>query len=206
MAQHGVKAPDSGAIVGADGLIRPVWATGNNLLQDYYDHEWGMPVTDEHGMFERLALEGFQAGLSWVTVLRKRDHFREVFAQFDPDLVSQFDDSKVAELLADTGIIRNRAKILATIKNARATTKLRESGGLSDFIWSFKPDSTPQPQCIADIPTQSPESLALSKALKKLGFSFVGPTTMYALMEAVGIIDTHLVSSHRRGTSGIWQN
>ena len=198
------KAIESGAVVGTDGLIRPVWATGNDLLQEYYDHEWGMPITDEHAMFERLALEGFQAGLSWVTVLRKRDRFRQVFAQFDPDLVAQFDASHVAELMADTGIIRNRAKIMATIKNAQATIELRKSGGLSDFIWSFKPDSTPLPQNMADIPTQSPESLALSKALKKLGFSFVGPTTMYALMEAVGIVDTHLVSSHRRGSSGIW--
>ena len=199
-----VKVAESGAAAGADGLIRPIWATGNDLLQSYYDHEWGLPITDEHGMFERLALEGFQAGLSWLTVLRKRDHFREVFAQFDPDKVAQFDDDRVAQLLTDPGIIRNRAKVLATIKNARATIELRNSGGLSDFIWSFKPESTPRPVSLADIPTQSPESVALSKALKELGFGFVGPTTMYALMEAVGIVDTHLMSSHRRGTSGIW--
>lgn len=199
-----VESTESGAVLGADGLIRPTWATGSDLLQDYYDHEWGMPVTDEHGIFERLALEGFQAGLSWVTVLRKRDHFREVFAQFNPDRVAEFDESKVAALLADTGIIRNRAKVLATIKNAHATIALRGDGGLSNFIWSFKPDVTPQPHTVAEVPTQSPESVALSKALKKLGFSFVGPTTMYALMEAVGVVDTHLMSSHRRGTSGVW--
>ncbi len=200
------ELPASGTVMGADGLIRPAWATANDLLQNYYDFEWGMPVTDEHGMFERLVLEGFQAGLSWLTVLRKRDHFREVFAHFDPDLVAHFDERKVAELLGDTGIIRNRAKIMATIKNAKATIELRESGGLSNFIWSFKPESTPQPTHLDDIPTQSAESIALSKALKKLGFSFVGPTTMYALMEAVGIVDTHLMTSHRRGTSGIWSH
>lgn len=192
------------AVLCSDGLIRPTWAVSSELMQEYYDTEWGLPITEEHAMFERLALEGFQAGLSWSTVLLKRPRFREVFAQFDPDRVAAFDEAKVAELLADAGIIRNRAKILATIKNAQATIDLRADGGLVDFVWSFKPEATPAPRSLAEVPTQSPESVALSKALKKRGFGFVGPTTMFALMEAVGVIDTHLVTSHRRGTSGIW--
>lgn len=196
---------DSGAVICPDGLVRPTWAATNEMLQHYYDTEWGMPIRDEQGMFERLSLEGFQAGLSWATILKKRERFRAVFANFDPDSVAEFSEEKVSELMQDTGIIRNRAKILATIKNANATIALREDGSLANFIWSFQPARTPQPHRLTEVPTQSEESLALSKALKKRGFGFVGPTTMYALMEAVGIVDTHLMSSHRRGTSGVWQ-
>lgn len=195
---------DSGIIIGEDKLARPSWAATDPMLQHYYDTEWGMPVRDEHGVFERLSLEAFQAGLSWATILRKRENFREAFQNFDPDIVATFDDEKVAELLANSGIIRNRAKILATIKNAKATIELRQDGGLAAFVWSFQPEQTPRPASMKDIPTTSPESIALSKALKKLGFGFVGPTTMFALMEALGIVDTHLLDSHRRGTSGVW--
>lgn len=195
---------DTGIVIGEDQLARPAWAATDPMMREYYDLEWGMPVRDEHGVFERLSLEAFQSGLSWATILRKRENFREAFANFDPDTVQGFGEDKVEELLGNAGIIRNRAKILATIKNARATIELRKDGGLADFVWSFKPVQTPAPLTMADIPTTSPESLALSKALKKRGFSFVGPTTMYALMEALGIVDTHLVQSHRRGTSGVW--
>jgi DNA-3-methyladenine glycosylase I len=195
-------------IVGADGLARPRWAARDPLLQAYYDTEWGMPIRDEQGLFERLSLEGFQSGLSWATILRKRPAFREAFASFDPDAVAAFDDADVERLLTDSGIVRNRAKILATIGNARATVAMRgtvgDGGGLAELVWSFQPDETPAPRSFAEIPSSSPESLALSKELKRRGFRFVGPTTMYALMEAVGIIDTHLVGSHRRGTSGVW--
>ncbi|OYO10230.1 3-methyladenine DNA glycosylase [Enemella evansiae] len=194
----------SDVVIGDDGLARPAWAARDPLLRDYYDTEWGMPVRDEHGLFERLSLEGFQSGLSWATILRKRENFRAAFAGFDPDRVAAFDDSDVARLLADAGIIRNRAKILATIGNAAATVALRADGGLEEFIWSHQPADTPRPRILAEIPTRSAESLALSKALKKRGFRFVGPTTMYALMEAVGMVDTHLVDSHRRGSSGVW--
>ncbi|OYN95673.1 3-methyladenine DNA glycosylase [Enemella evansiae] len=194
----------SDVVIGDDGLARPAWAARDPLLRDYYDTEWGMPVRDEHGLFERLSLEGFQSGLSWATILRKRENFRAAFAGFDPDRVAAFDDSDVARLLADAGIIRNRAKILATIGNAAATVALRAGGGLAEFIWSHQPADTPRPRTLAEIPTRSAESLALSKALKKRGFRFVGPTTMYALMEAVGMVDTHLVDSHRRGSSGVW--
>jgi len=191
-------------VVGDDGLARPRWAAHDPMLRDYYDTEWGMPVRDERGLFERLSLEAFQSGLSWATILRKREAFRRAFAGFDPDAVAHFGETDVERLLADPGIIRNRRKIEATIRNAAATRDLREIGGLPAFLWGFRPATTPEPQSLADIPTRSPESEALARALKARGFAHVGPTTMYALMEAVGILDTHLLGSHRRGSSGIW--
>lgn len=195
----------TGVIIGEDGLARPPWAAQDPLMRQYYDTEWGMPVRDEHGLFERLSLECFQSGLSWATILRKREAFRAAFRQFDPDVVSAFGEKDVERLMADSGIVRNRAKILATINNAAATIALRADGGLVDFIWSFQPAETPAPRTLAEIPTVSEASTALSKALRKRGFAFVGPTTMHALMEATGMIDTHLVDSHRRGSSGVWQ-
>lgn len=191
-------------IIGEDGLARPVWAASNEMLRTYYDTEWGMPVTDEAGLFERLSLECFQSGLSWAIILSKREAFRTAFANFDPEKVSLFSELDFQRLVEDPSIVRNQLKIRATIANAQATLALRDEGGLSQFIWSFKPSSTPQPRSLAEIPTQSEESKQLAKALKKRGFKFVGPTTMYALMEAVGMVDTHLVDSHRRGSSGIW--
>ncbi len=191
-------------VVGADGLARPAWAAVDPLLRDYYDTEWGLPVRDERGLFERLSLEAFQAGLSWVTILRKRPAFRAAFAGFDPDAVAAYTDADVERLMADPGIVRNRAKIRATVTNARATVALRADGGLAALVWSFRPATTPAPRTQDEVPTRSPESVALSKELRARGFSFVGPTTVFALMEAVGIVDTHLVGSHRRGTSGVW--
>ncbi|MDK8174123.1 MULTISPECIES: DNA-3-methyladenine glycosylase I [Curtobacterium] len=191
-------------VTGEDGLARPVWAATDAMLRDYYDTEWGMPVRDERGVFERLSLEAFQSGLSWRTILAKRPAFRAAFADFDPDTVARFDEDDVARLMADAGIVRNQAKIRATITNANATVALRADGGLADLVWSFRPDATPAPRTAAEVPTTSPESVALSKALRKRGFAFVGPTTMHALMEALGIVDTHLLGSHRRGTSGVW--
>ncbi|TAP44806.1 DNA-3-methyladenine glycosylase I [Arthrobacter sp. S39] len=194
----------NGTVLGDDGLARPPWASADPLLRDYYDTEWGLPVRDEQGLYERISLEGFQAGLSWATILRKRPAFRAAFHNFNPDIVADFTEADVERLLQDPGIIRNRLKIRAAITNAKAVIALRSEGGLVDFVWSFQPADTPQPLMHADIPTQSPESVALSKALRKKGFSFVGPTTMFALMEAIGMVDTHLVDSHRRGTSGVW--
>lgn len=191
-------------VVGDDGLARPTWAASDPLLREYYDTEWGMPVRDEQGLFERLSLEAFQSGLSWATILRKRPAFRAAFHDFDPDRVAGYDERDVERLMADAGIVRNRRKIDATVVNARATVELRADGGLAELVWSFRPAETPAPSTYAEIPTTSPESLALSKELKRRGFTFVGPTTMFALMEAVGIVDTHLVGSHRRGTSGVW--
>lgn len=199
--------PDNPDLVtGDDGLARPAWAATDPLLREYYDTEWGMPVRDERGVFERLSLEAFQSGLSWATILRKRPAFRDAFAGFDPDAVAGFGEADVDRLLADARIVRNRAKVLATITNARATVRLRDTvdGGLAGLVWSYRPESTPRPHRFADIPTQSEQSVALAGDLKRRGFRFVGPTTMYALMEAIGIIDTHLVGSHRRGSSGVW--
>jgi DNA-3-methyladenine glycosylase I len=195
---------DHGVLLGGDGLARPPWASSDPLLREYYDHEWGMPVKDEQGLYERICLEGFQAGLSWATILRKRPAFRTAFAGFNPDAVAQFTEADVERLLQDAGIVRNRLKIRAAVTNAHATLSLRQDGGLVDFVWQFQPESTPRPRTHADIPTQSAESIALSKALRKRGFAFVGPTTMFALMEAIGMVDTHLLGSHRRGSSGIW--
>jgi DNA-3-methyladenine glycosylase I len=191
-------------LAGDDGLPRPAWAATDPLLREYYDHEWGMPVRDETGLFERLSLEAFQSGLSWATILRKRPAFREAFHGFEADAVARFDDDDTARLMADARIVRNRRKIAATIQNARATLALREEQGLAALIWSFQPEETPMPESLAEVPTQSAASIALSKELKRRGFAHVGPTTMHALMEAVGIIDTHLLGSHRRGSSGIW--
>lgn len=199
-------APDAGTVLGEDGLARPAWAATDPLLRAYYDTEWGMPVRDEQGLYERISLEAFQAGLSWATILRKRPAFREAFAGFDPEVVARFDEADEQRLLADAGIVRNRAKIAATITNARATLDLRERGGLVDLVWSYRPEVTPRPRTAAEVPTRSPESVVLSKRLRKEGFAFVGPTTMFALMEAVGIVDTHLVGSHRRGSSGVWDD
>jgi DNA-3-methyladenine glycosylase I len=202
--EYVTEAKNVGTIVGADGLARPAWASLDPMLRDYYDTEWGMPVRDEQGLFERISLEAFQAGLSWATILRKRPAFRAAFHNFNPEIVAAFTEDDVERLLGDAGIVRNRAKIHATITNANATIRLREKGGLVDFVWSFQPTVTPQPRTFEELPTKSPESIAMSKALRKEGFAFVGPTTMFALMEAIGIVDTHLLTSHRRGTSGVW--
>ncbi|WP_149361389.1 DNA-3-methyladenine glycosylase I [Lolliginicoccus suaedae] len=210
--------PASDLVIGADGLGRPPWAARDPLLREYYDTEWGMPVTTEQGVLERLCLEGFQAGLSWATILRKRPAFRDAFAGFEPGTVAAFGDREIDRLMGDARIVRNRRKIEATIANARATLALRddpaldppEAGalelepGLPVLVWSFQPARTPAPRTLAEIPTTSAESVALSRELKRRGFRFVGPTTMHALMEAIGVIDTHLVGSHRRGSSGVW--
>lgn len=187
-------------------LVRSTWAHDHEDLRVYYDTEWGMPVTDEQGVFERLSLEAFQSGLSWLTILRKRENFRTAFSGFDIAAVAAFGDDDIERLLADAGIIRNRAKILATINNANAILRLHERGfTLADLVWSFMPERSPLPQHDGEVPATSAESVALAKALKKQGFAFVGPTTAYALMTAIGIADVHLETSHRRACSGLWQ-
>ncbi len=191
-------------VTGDDGLARPPWAARDPLLRAYYDQEWGLPVRDERGLYERLSLEAFQSGLSWATILAKRPAFRAAFADFDPDVVAGYGEEDVSRLMADAGIVRNQRKIRATIGNARATVDLRGQEGLVDLVWSFRPDRTPAPQEPGDVPTSSEKSRALARELRGRGFAFVGPKTMFALMEAVGIVDTHLVGSHRRGSSGVW--
>ena len=146
----------SDLIIGSDGLARPSWAATDPLLRDYYDTEWGMPVTDERGVFERLSLEAFQSGLSWATILRKRENFRAAFAGFDPETVAAFDAADTERLLGDAGIVRNRLKVAATITNARATVLLRTDGGLADFVWSFQPSATPEPHSYAEMVSTSP--------------------------------------------------
>ena len=195
---------DTGPVYDAEGLGRPAWAMTSPLLRHYYDTEWGMPVHEESALLERLCLEGFQAGLNWELVLRKRDAFREAFAGFDADLLSSFGEEEVERLMENDGIIRNRLKIKAALTNAKATVALREEGGLDEFIWSFLPEDTIAPECEEDIPKYTQEAEDMSKALKNAGFKFVGPVTCFSLMEAIGMVDAHLVGSHRRGTSGIW--
>lgn len=190
-----------GAIVGEDGVARCSWAGPPGTMRDYHDTEWGVPVRGEQGLFERLSLEGFQAGLSWSTILNKRDRFREVFHGFEVDRVAAMTDADLERLLTDTGIVRNRAKVEATRKNALATIALRDDGGLEAFIERFRPVEDPRPRSPAEVPTTSAESVALSQALRKRGFGFVGPTTMHALMEATGLVDTHLLGCFRRGVA-----
>lgn len=196
------ESPGAGPVVGADGIARCPWGAGDPVNLAYHDTEWGLRVDGEAAHLERLTLEAFQSGLSWRTILDKRDNFRAAFAGFDADAVAAFDDRDVERLMGDAGIVRNRRKVDAAITNARATVALREQGGLEAFIWSFRPEPGPAPRTTSDVPTTSAESVALSKALKKVGFAFVGPTTMHALMEAVGLVDDHLEGCHRRGCAG----
>lgn len=192
----------SGPVTGDDGAARCPWAVGDPVNRAYHDTEWGVPVHGEAAYLERLTLEAFQSGLSWRTILDKRENFRAAFAGFDPDVMAAYDDSDRARLMADAGIVRNRLKVNAAITNARATVALREQDGLEAFVLGFRPDASPRPETSDQVPTTSPESVAMSKALKKVGFVFVGPTTMYALMEAIGLVDDHLLGCHRRGVTG----
>jgi DNA-3-methyladenine glycosylase I len=191
-----------GPVLGEDGVARCPWAGGPGVMRDYHDQEWGNRVRGEAAYLERLTLEAFQSGLSWSTILHKRDAFREVFHGFDADAIAAFGPDDEARLMADARIVRNRAKIAAAVVNARATVALREApdvdGGLEGFVLSFAPEAPPAPATTEEMRTTSAESLALSKGLKKRGFAFVGPTTMHALMEAIGVFDPHLVGCFKR--------
>jgi DNA-3-methyladenine glycosylase I len=180
-----------------DGRTRCPWALSTPDYVAYHDEEWGRPVRGDDALYERLTLEAFQSGLSWITILRKREAFRAAFAGFDPAVVAAYGASDVERLLGNAGIVRNRAKIEATLANARAVLEL--DGGLTDLLWSFAPDPPgPVPATLADVPAVTPESTAMAKALKKRGFRFVGPTTAYALMQATGMVDDHLATCFRR--------
>jgi DNA-3-methyladenine glycosylase I len=189
-----------GPMTGEDGVARCPWAGGPGVMRDYHDTEWGNRVHGESAYLERLTLEAFQSGLSWSTILNKRPAFREVFHGFDADAIAAFGPDDVARLMAEPRIVRNRMKIEAAVTNARATVALRDDEGLEAFVLSFAPADPPAWHDTAEMATTSPESVALSKGLKKRGFAFVGPTTMYALMEAIGVFDPHLVGCHRRET------
>ena len=185
---------------GSDGLARCAWAGADAEYCRYHDEEWGRPLHGDRPLFEKLCLEGFQAGLSWITILRRRPGFREAFVGFAPEAVAALGAEDVERLLLDTRIIRNRAKIEATITNARALLALQTTegdGALDRLVWSHAPTPGPRPASLADIPPTTAESTALSKALKQAGFRFVGPTTMYALMQSAGLVDDHVVGCWR---------
>jgi len=183
--------------VSDDELIRCGWASARpgpdfELYRDYHDQEWGRPVRDGVALFERMSLEAFQSGLSWLIILRKRENFRRAFAGFDVAQVAGYADADVQRLMADQGIVRNRAKIDATIANARAAAELGSPDELSELLWSFAPPPRPRPADVGQIPSASAESKAMAKELKRRGFRFVGPTTAYALMQATGMVDDHI--------------
>ncbi len=181
--------------IGPDGLPRCGWAIGAPEYLSYHDEEWGRPVRDDDGLYERITLEAFQSGLSWLTILRKRPAFRAAFDGFAIGAVAGYTEADVDRLLADTGIVRNRAKIEAAIANARAALDLPD--GLAALLWSSAPPARPaRPASFAEVPASSPESVAMAKRLKKLGFRFVGPTTAYATMQAAGLVDDHLRDCH----------
>ncbi|MGW4381171.1 DNA-3-methyladenine glycosylase I [Kitasatospora sp. NPDC004531] len=188
----------TGAVLGADGLRRCGWGDSSDDYRLYHDTEWGRPVHGDQALFERVSLEAFQSGLSWITILRRREGFRTAFRNFSIEQVAEFGDADVERLMADTGIIRNRAKILATIANAKAARELGD-GQLDALIWSHTGDPTrPAPRTLAEVPAVTPESTALARELKKNGFRFVGPTTAYALMQACGLVNDHLADCHAR--------
>jgi DNA-3-methyladenine glycosylase I len=186
-----------------DKLKRCSWCASDPIYIAYHDNEWGRPVHDDNKLFEKICLEGFQAGLSWLTILRKRENFRTAFKGFDPQVVAKFTSRDVERLMKNEGIVRNRMKIEATIANAKATLKVqRELGSLDALIWSFAPKKPAKmPKQFGDVPTSTPESKALSKELLKRGFKFVGPTTMYAAMQSLGLVNDHFATCHARKTS-----
>jgi len=193
----------TGLFVDDQQLTRCVWCRATPLYQHYHDQEWGFPVNSDTRLFEKICLEGFQAGLSWLTILNKRESFRAAFAGFDMDKVATFDDADVKRLVLDAGIVRHRGKIVSTINNAQKAIALRqEFGSLAAYFWQFEPEATTRPsqitrQTLSGV-TTSAESIALSKDLRKRGWSFVGPTTMYALMQAMGLVNDHLEGCHAR--------
>ena len=185
-------APERGALPGPDGRLRCPWGLSAPEYLAYHDEEWGRPVRGDTAIFERLCLEGFQSGLSWLTILRKRENFRAAFAGFEPAAVAAFGDQDVARLMADAGIVRNRAKINAVLTNARAVLTLPDS--LTDLVWKYASDSAPAPRTLDDLPASTPASKALSAELRKRGFTFTGPVTAYATMQACGIVNDHLAA------------
>lgn len=192
-------ADAEGAVVGPDGAPRCPWAaTGGELYLDYHDAEWGRPVHGDQALFERLTLEGFQSGLSWLTILRKRPAFRRAFDGFDPTAVAAYGEDDATRLLADAGIVRNAAKIRAAVHNAGRVVDL--DGGLDELLWSFAPEPRPAPRHLAEVPAVTPESTAMARELRRRGFRFVGPTTAYALMQATGMVDDHLAACVARGS------
>jgi DNA-3-methyladenine glycosylase I len=196
----------AGLFKAEDSVLRCAWCQATPAYRDYHDREWGFPVTDDRRLFEKLCLEGFQAGLSWLTILNKREAFRAAFANFEAERIARFDERDVARLLADAGIVRHRGKIESTINNAKRVIELRaEFGSLSAYAWGFEPAPKSRPKRITlaalKAITTSPESIAMSKDLKKRGWSFVGPTTVYAFMQAMGLVNDHIEGCHVRAAA-----
>ncbi|HEX9034141.1 MAG TPA: DNA-3-methyladenine glycosylase I [Streptosporangiaceae bacterium] len=189
----------TGAAPGPDGELRCPWCLSSSDYLAYHDQEWGRPVRGDIGMFERLCLEAFQSGLSWLTILRKRENFRAAFSGFDPAVVAGFGTDDVTRLLADAGIVRNRAKIEATIANARAALDL--PAGLAATVWHYAAGPPPAPRTLSEVPAWTPASKALSRELRRHGFRFTGPTTAYAMMQACGVVDDHLADCICRGAN-----
>jgi len=184
---------------GEDGIKRCAWGASSPEYISYHDNEWGRPVVDDVRLYEKLCLEGFQSGLSWLTILRKRENFRRAFADFDPHAVARFGEKDIKRLLADSGIVRHRGKIEATIANASGTLRVQEEyGSLAALIWSYEPRRRRAPKSYADIVSKTAESIALSKQLLKLGFRFVGPTTAYAAMQSIGVVNDHMTGCASR--------
>ncbi len=199
-------AADTGLFTADDGAPRCRWCQASAPYRDYHDREWGFPVTDDRRLFEKLCLEGFQAGLSWLTILNKRKAFRAGFANFEAAPLARFGAADVERLLADAGIVRHRGKIESTLNNARRVTELRaEFGSLAAYAWRFEPPAASRPERLTAAAlktmTTSPESLAMSKDLKKRGWSFVGPTTVYAFMQAMGLVNDHVEGCHVRAAA-----
>lgn len=192
----------SAALPGPDGRARCPWPglAQHRDYRDYHDGEWGRPVHGERELLERLCLEAFQSGLSWLTILRKRPAFRAAFAGFDPEVVAAFGPDEVDRLMLDPAIVRNRRKVEATVANARATLELRAEGGLDALVWSARPLDHRRPTGLGDVPATTPESVALAKELKRRGFAHLGPTTVYAAMQACGVVDDHVVGCFRVGS------
>ena len=183
----------SDVVIGEDGTGRCAWGASTPEYQAYHDQEWGRPVGDDQRVFEKLCLEGFQSGLSWLTILRKREGFRKAFASFDPTIVAAFGDPDVGRLLADPGIVRHRGKIVATITNAQATVRLRDRHvSLAALVWEHEPRESRPPRSGDEVPASTPESTSLSAELRRHGFRFVGPTTVYAAMQSLGVVNDHL--------------
>ncbi len=196
-----MEAPRPPLAVGPDGLVRCFWPGSDPLYLAYHDGEWGRPVADDRLLFEKICLEGFQSGLAWITILRKRENFRTAFAGFDPDAIARFDEADVERLVADAGIVRHRGKILSVINNARRMPAVREAhGSLARLAWRHAPEPREAaPRAIGDLPAKTAESTALSKELRRLGWSFVGPTTIYAFMQSMGLVNDHLEGCACRG-------
>ncbi len=199
------KRPGAGLRRGDDGVVRCSWCGSDPEYIRYHDAEWGVPVRDEVRLFEKLSLEGFQAGLSWITILRKRENFRRAFAGFEPTQVAHFGARDITRLLADAGIVRHRGKIEAVIGNAQRYLELRDGGEtLAALVWRFAPDPSTRPKRVTagSIPAETPESRALSRELKRRGWRFVGPTTMYAFSQAMGLVNDHVSGCARRTSAG----